>query len=102
MESYVELEKNGFSQEEFEDVKRCLQTLFSVMEGTQPLDREFGIRMNLIVDYPLNVAKNMLALEIYEKVEKYEPRVMMDTIDFETAADGQLKARMHFMKREES
>lgn len=101
MESYVELENSGFSKEEFEDVKRCLQTLFSVMEGTQPLDREFGIKMHLIVDYPLNVAKNMLALEIYEKVEKYEPRVMVDTIDFETTEDGQLKARMHFKKKEE-
>lgn len=100
MEVYVDLEKNGFSLEEFEDIKRCLETLLSIRAGTQPLDRELGIDLDPIVDYPLNVAKNMLALEIIEKVERYEPRVEVRSIDFKTNTDGQIKPYIHFVKRE--
>ena len=68
MESTIELYREGFSEEEFADVKKCLETLLSVREGSQPLDREFGINLDEIVDYPVAVAKNMLSLEIIEKV----------------------------------
>lgn len=98
--AYVELEGGGFSPEEFADIKQCLETLLSIRAGTQPLDRELGIDLDSIVSYPLDVAKNMLALEIIEKVDRYEPRVEVSSIDFETNTDGQIKPLIHFIKRE--
>lgn len=100
MKAYVELEGGGFSPEEFADIKRCLETLLSIREGTQPLDRNLGINLDDIVGYPLDVAKNMLSLEIIEKVDIYEPRVEVESIDFEANTDGQLKPIIHFVKRE--
>ena len=51
MESYVDLDSNGFSPEEFADVKLCLETLLSIRAGSQPLDRELGIDFDGIVGY---------------------------------------------------
>lgn len=101
MDRFVDLNSSGFDMEEFEDVKRCLETLLSVREGSQPLDREFGINFDEIVGYPAEVAKNMLSLEIIEKTERYEPRVQVESIEFDSASDGNLIPRVHFVKTQE-
>lgn len=101
MDTYVELDGSGFSQEEFLDIKLCLETLLSIRAGSQPLDRSLGIDLESITGYPLNVAKNMLALEIIEKVSTYEPRVEVKSVDVKTGADGQLISHVYFVKREE-
>lgn len=101
MEPYIEFdEDSGFTPEEFQDVKRCLETLCSVREGSQPLDRRFGINYDGIVGFPIDVARNMLALEIMEKARIYEPRVEITSIDFEGNSDGQLAPHIHFIKAE--
>ena len=100
MKTYVELGENGFSQEEIVDIKRCLETLLSIRAGSQPLDRRLGINYEEVVGYPLDVAKNMITLEIMEKIQIYEPRVEIDNIDFDVGNDGQLKLYIHFIKKE--
>lgn len=100
MDPKIDLESRGFSPEEFEDVKRCLETLLSIQAGTQPLDRNLGIDYNGIIGYPMNVAENMLSLEIIEKVSIYEPRVEVEAVSFQTGTDGQLKPHIHFVKKE--
>lgn len=99
MEAYVELE--GFSPEEFADVKRCLETLCSIRAGSQPLDRNLGIDYDGIIGYPLNIAENMLSLEIIDKVNTYEPRVEVESISFKADKNGQLIPHIHFIKKEE-
>lgn len=98
METRVDLDGGCFSQEEYADIKLCLETLLSVREGSQPLDREFGINFDGIVGRPASVARNMLSLEIMEKVERYEPRVKVDFIGFEENMEGQLCPHVHFSK----
>ncbi len=100
MESYIELEGSGLSAEEFSDIKQCLETLLSIRAGSQPMDRNLGIDYDSIVGYPLDVAKNMLSLEIIEKVGIYEPRVEVTSVEFEGSTDGQLRPHIHFMKAE--
>lgn len=100
MAAYVELDGNGFSPEEFADVKQCLETLLSIRAGSQPLDRNLGIDYDGVIGYPLNVAKNMLSLEIIEKVHIYEPRVEVSSVDFEGSTDGQLIPHIYFLKAE--
>lgn len=97
-EFYITGDSGGFTLEEFEDIKMCLQTLFSIRAGSQPLDRDLGIDYDRIVGYPLDVAKNMISLEIIEKAERYEPRVMVDSVEFLEIADGKLNPHIHFIK----
>ena len=55
MENYiVDLDGDGFSPDEFADIKKCLETLLSVRAGSQPLDREFGIDVDHEKGYPRN------------------------------------------------
>ena len=48
----------------------------------------------------MDVAKNMLSLEIIEKVRTYEPRAEVDSVEFEANTDGQLIPHVHIMKAE--
>lgn len=72
---------------ESEDIRRCLTALYSVHEGEQPLDRKFGISQEFL-DQPVNIAKNLLALEIIEKTQRYESRVMVKKVDYQQGGEG--------------
>ncbi len=85
----VEIVLEGFPENEMEDIKRCLATLYSVREGEQPLDRDFGIGWGFL-DKPVPVAENMLALEITGKTGKYEKRVTVSKVEFREGAEGQI------------
>lgn len=69
-----------------EDIINCLRCLYSTVEGTCPMDREFGITIEA-VDKPPKVAKNIYALDIVEKTEKYEPRVEVKEVTFEVEGE---------------
>lgn len=78
------------------EIKRCLETLYQTPEGTCPLDRDFGIRTDF-VGMPMDVAKNLLAMELIEKTTRYEPRVTIQAIHFSIdAKNGQLKVEVVF------
>jgi len=49
-----------------EEITGCLRCLYSTIEGTCPLDREFGLSIECL-DKPLPIAKNMYILDIVEK-----------------------------------
>lgn len=81
------------------DIIRCLNTLYSTRAGSQPMRRDFGIDYDGVVGYPLEVAKNKLALEIIEKTEVYEPRVRVTSVDFDVDIDnGRLIPIIHIKK----
>lgn len=101
VESDIDIESSGFSNEEFEDVKRCLKTLLSIRAGSLPLSGDLGIDYDVIIDCPANIAKNMLAVEIIEKVNTYEPRVKVTSIEFDTGSDGQLIPHIYFIRNDE-
>lgn len=82
-----------------EDILRSLNTLYSTRAGSQPMRRDFGIDYDGVVGFPLEVAKNKLALEIIEKTEIYEPRVTVDSVDFKVdASNGRLIPIIHILK----
>lgn len=101
MEFVVDLKGDTLSQEEYADIKQCLETLLSIRAGSQPMDRDLGINFDDIVGFPVDVAKNMLSLEIIEKVARYEPRVEVDCIEYENNMDGRLCPHIHFIRAKE-
>ncbi len=72
---------------EAEDIRSCLSALYSIREGTQPLDRAFGLSTEFI-GKPLPTAQNELALEIIQKTRIYEPRVSVKQVLFESEAEN--------------
>ncbi len=89
---------NGFSKNEAEDIRRCLSALYMVRVGEQPLDRDFGLDQSF-VDQPLNIAKNLLALEVIKKTKRYEKRVEVEKIDFKFDEEGQMIPVVYVKKR---
>ncbi len=80
---------NEIQESEAEDIRKCLTTLYSVREGEQPLDREFGLKQDFL-DQPVPIAKNMLALEVIEKTQRYEKRVKVEKVEYASGEEGQL------------
>lgn len=85
------------------DIRRCLEFLYSTRAGSQPMNRDFGIDYDNIVGRPIEVAKNTLALEIISKTEKYEPRVIVDSVDFlADSVNGLLIPIIHIVKGDDN
>lgn len=87
-------EFTGFNYMEAEvvaDIQKNIRCLFATPEGTIPGDRSFGLSQEYI-EAPRPIAENLLALDVYEKVETYEPRAVVKDIIFGSEADGQLRA----------
>lgn len=95
--SSVVINLNGFPEDEAEDIRRCLETLYTVRTGEQPLDREFGIN-NSFLDQPINIAKNLFTLEVIEKTKRYEKRVEVEEVEYRFNGAGQM-APVIFLKR---
>lgn len=75
---------------EAEDILRCLNTLYSTRQGSQPLDRNFGIDWGFI-DKPLPIAQQEYAFEVIKKTREYEPRVKVQKITYESnEVDGKI------------
>lgn len=82
----VEIELNS----EDEEIIRNLRHLYSTKTGERPLDREFGLDIDLI-GLPMDVAENEYAVEIVEKTERYEPRVEVEKVTFkQVSKEGKL------------
>ncbi len=78
---------NDIKENEAEDIRRCLTTLYLIREGEQPLDRKLGLSQEFL-DKSEPVARNLLALEIIEKTKRYEPRVVVEKVEYKTAEEG--------------
>lgn len=72
-------------------IQRELATLYGTPEGTCPGDRSFGIDWSFL-DYPLDVAQNMYALEVIDKTEMYVQGIEVLEVIFDQGMDGNLKA----------
>ena len=85
-EAKIQLASSGM--EDAEDICECLKVMYSARAGEQGLDRDFGISLDA-VDKPTSVAKALLAAEIVRKTKKYEPRVEVVRIEWDTSKAGQ-------------
>ena len=100
MDFINELDSESFSEEELNDINECVSNLLSTIAGEQGLDRNFGIETREIMDAPTEEAENLIALEIIEKIDKYESRVEVDDIEFEYNGEGKMIPKVYFKKRE--
>lgn len=98
----ISLDFASFSsnQKELNDILKCLKTLYSTKEGTQPLDREFGLSTDFI-GKPIPVAEALFTVEVMSKTEMYEPRVRVSNVTFVANSDGKVSPTIHLEEGEE-
>lgn len=76
-----------------EEILRCIRNLIMTPVGTVPLDRDFGIDQS-ILGLPIDAAQSLLAVEIIDKVERYEPRVSVTEVELTATIGGKITAKV--------
>lgn len=97
---YAEVSFDYTGKRDLKELLRCARALFSITEGTLPMDREFGISGKYI-DRPMAVATNYYVVEARSKVEKYLPECEIKDITFTATDSGQLKPIITLTVKEE-
>lgn len=80
------------------EVTHTIQTIITTPVGSVPLYRNFGIDMS-VLGYPPEVAKEMFSQELIEKIELYEPRIIVETVDIVTTVDGSLDVKITVLRK---
>lgn len=88
-----------YDSPEREDILRCLKTLYSTREGSQPLDRNFGLNWDFI-DKPLPIAQQEYNFEVIKKTGEYETRVKVKEVAY-SYDDGKIVPIIILRKGEE-
>ena len=76
-----------------EEVLQNVRMIISTVKYSVPMDREFGID-SAVIDRPINIAKAHLSNEIFRAVRRYEPRAVIESIDFEGDESGRLTPKI--------
>ena len=78
-----------------EEVLQNVATIISTPKYTVPLDRGFGLSQRF-VDMPMPTAQAILVSEVFDAIEKYEPRAEVVEVTFEQddATPGKLIPRV--------
>lgn len=74
----INLSPVTLEDEIFQNVVHLLNTI----EGSVPLNRNFGLSFRA-VDKPVIEAEGLYIQEVYEKISKYEPRLIIDSIEID-------------------
>ncbi len=78
---------DGFSQEETEDITKCLTNILNIPEGSIPLARRLGVSWGSLSQVPPDM-ENDYATEIIEKIEEFEPRASVSDVSFSYGDGG--------------
>lgn len=88
---------------EREEIEQNLMMILTTYAGSVPLYREFGIDSS-VLDQPQEVARALISSSIYELVDTFEPRVLVEEIQFmeteEQAANGQIIPKLTYIIQE--
>lgn len=79
---------------EIKDILRNLNNIFRLSEGTVPLIRSLGLSIDNVSKIPVDL-ENDIATDIVAKVEIFEPRVSVSSVDFKHANDGETKIKVY-------
>lgn len=68
-----------------QEVLQNVACIVATFKHSVPMMRGFGID-NRVVHRPVPVAEDLIASQLYEQIEEYEPRAIINQITFETNA----------------
>lgn len=78
----VIIENIDFAAQGNKEIHQNLRTLYTTPEGSVPLDRKFGINVDLL-DGPIPLTQGRAIVEYTEKTKRYEPRAVVKEVNFE-------------------
>ena len=66
---------------EIAEIAQNIKTILNTVQGTVPLDRNFGVDASLI-DMPISAAKTKATANITTAINNYEPRARVKSVAF--------------------
>lgn len=69
-----------------EEVIQNVRTICSTIIGTVPLDRDFGMSVDML-DRPISIAQALFQSEVIRALARYEPRARFLSIEYLDDAD---------------
>ena len=75
---------------------QSIEIILETERGSQPLEPNLGINLKNYVGQPINSAAPNLIKEIRTQIAKYEPRVTIESIEYETNEDGRLSVSVYW------
>lgn len=76
-----------------DEINRNLSALYATPAGTCAGDRNYGLKQDF-VGLPVNIAENLLALEVIDKTDIYEPRAAVIEVRCFSDQDGHTAAHI--------
>ncbi len=83
----------GSNEAERREIIRNVRTILTTPVGTCPLYRDFGLE-TAYLDCPMELAQNLFAVAAMEAVERWEPRVSVTGVTFDSDTNGHLRAKV--------
>jgi len=89
----ISFDRAGDDESRRREILRNIENILLTPMGTAPLYRDFGIDTS-VLDYPLDTAQSMLAAEVIDAIEKWEPRVQVQDVGFVPDSSGNLTVKV--------
>ncbi len=89
----ISFDRAGGDEARRREIVRNIENILLTPVGTDPLYRDFGIDTSML-DYPLDTAQSMMAVEVIDAIEKWEPRVRVRDVSFVSDPSGSLGVKV--------
>ena len=86
---------------EIKDILRNLNNIFRLSEGTVPLLRGLGLSIDNVSKIAVDL-ENDIVTDMVAKVESFEPRVSVSSVDFKHTQDGDTKIKVYLERSGDS
>ena len=86
--------------EELKEIESRLKLLLTTPKGTMPMDRNYGIDFEAIIDKPIDVAQTCYATEVIKAVQRYENTVNVTSVECEPVSESAFKAIITLTRKE--
>ena len=86
--------------EELKEIESRLKLLLTTPKGTMPMDRNYGIDFEEIIEKSIDVAQNCYATEVIKAVQRYENTVNVTSVECEPVSESAFKAIITLTRKE--
>ncbi|MCX8016410.1 MAG: GPW/gp25 family protein [Rhodocyclaceae bacterium] len=89
------LGRDGFV-EGLDDIRQAIAILLSTPRGSDPLRPDFGSRVWLYLDHPIDRARPHVVRETVEAIRRWEPRITITRVIVRLEDAAQMVITVHF------
>ena len=88
---YQGMNRNGLGISDTEHISQSMRDILLTPVGSRVMRREYGSLLSALIDMPQNPALRLqIMVACYSAIQKWEPRIRLTAISFETGDAGEM------------